>query len=74
MSPTADDLLKSAMTLPEIDRLELAAALIAASEPMKIEPAGDEWVAELERRSKSIDDGSAVLLSWDEVHRRAWRD
>lgn len=70
MSPTTEQLFGSAMALPEAERLELAEALLAASEPPPPEPAGDAWLAELQRRSDEIDAGTAVLTPWAEVKRR----
>jgi putative addiction module component (TIGR02574 family) len=70
MSPTVEQLLGSAMSLPESQRLELAEALFAASEPPAPEPTGDAWLAELRRRSSEIDAGTAVFTPWAEVKRR----
>jgi putative addiction module component (TIGR02574 family) len=70
MGPTAEQLLTSALTLPEAERLELAEALLAASEPPTPEPTGDAWLAELHHRSAQIDAGEAVLSSWPEVKQR----
>jgi putative addiction module component (TIGR02574 family) len=70
MSPTTQQLLTSALTLPESERLELAEALLAASEPPPPEPTGDAWLAELHRRSAQIDAGEAVLSPWLEVKQR----
>jgi putative addiction module component (TIGR02574 family) len=70
MSPTTERLLSSALALPESERLELAEALLAASEPPSPEPVGDAWVAELHRRSAEIDAGKANLAPWSEVKRR----
>jgi hypothetical protein len=47
MSPTTQQLLTSALTLPDSERLELAEALLAASEPPAPELTGDVWLAEL---------------------------
>lgn len=70
MIPTTEQLLKSALTLPTAERLELAEALFAASEPPTPEPTGDAWLAELHRRSAQIDAGDAVLTPWPEVKKR----
>jgi putative addiction module component (TIGR02574 family) len=70
MSPAVEHILGSAMKLPEAQRLELAEALFAASEPPMPEPTGDVWLAELQRRSAEIDAGTAVLAPWAEVKRR----
>ncbi len=70
MSPTTQQLLASALALPESERLELAEALLAASEPPPPEPTGDAWLAELHRRSAQIDSGEATLTPWPEVKQR----
>lgn len=70
MSPSAEQLLTSALTLGESERLELAEALLAATEPAAPEPRGEAWLAELKRRSDEIDAGVAVLTPWPEVKRR----
>src|SRR5712692_843536 len=71
MSPTTQQLLTSALTLPESERLELAEALLAASEPPPPEPTGEAWLAELHRQSAQIDGGEAALAPWPEVKQRA---
>lgn len=70
MSPTTEQLLTTALNLPESERLELAEALLAASEPPVPQPTGDAWLAELQRRSAQIDAGDAVLTPWPEVKQR----
>lgn len=70
MSPVTEQLLKSALTLPESERLALAEALLAASGPSVPEPTGDAWLVELQGRSNQIDAGEAALASWPEVKQR----
>ena len=70
MSPATEQLLASALALSESERLELAGALLAASDPPPLEPVGDAWVDELRRRSDQIDAGDAALSPWSEVKRR----
>lgn len=70
MTPSTAQILTSALALPEDQRLELAAALLDASEPPAPEPAGDAWLAELQRRSAEIDAGTAPLSTWREVKAR----
>lgn len=70
MSPTTEQLLTSALALSEPERLELAGALLAATEPPAPEPTGDAWLTELQRRSAEIDAGDAVLTPWSEVKQR----
>lgn len=71
MSPMSQQLLASALALPESERLDLAEAIIAASEPPTPQLRGDAWLAELKRRSAEIDAGTFGLLPWSEVKRRA---
>lgn len=71
MSPTTKHILTTALALPESERLELAEALFAASEPPAPELSGDAWLAELRRRSAQIDAGTASLTPWSEVKKRA---
>jgi putative addiction module component (TIGR02574 family) len=70
MNPATEQLLTSAMNLPEGERLDLAEALFAASEPPAPELSGDDWLAELQRRSAQIDAGEVVLTPWEEVKQR----
>jgi len=56
--------------LPESERLELAEAILASSEPPVPEPTEDAWLAELHRRSRQIDAGEADLIPWPEVKKR----
>ncbi|HVK15893.1 MAG TPA: addiction module protein [Fimbriiglobus sp.] len=65
-----DRLAEEALTLSQSERLELAGALLAASDPTPPEPTGDAWVDELRRRSAQIDTGEATLSPWPEVKRR----
>jgi putative addiction module component (TIGR02574 family) len=70
MSPATEQLLQSALALPESEQLELAEALLAACAPPPSEPTGDAWLAELQRRSAEIDAGGVALTPWPEVKRR----
>src|SRR5262245_4397888 len=70
MSPATEKLLSSALALPEAERLELAEALFAASQPPIPEPTGEAWLAELNRRSAEVASGEAVLTPWPEVKER----
>ena len=70
MSPTCELLLATALALPESERMELAEALLAASEPPAPELTGDAWLAELHRRSEQTDAGVATFASWPMVKLR----
>jgi hypothetical protein len=74
-----ESLLEQALQLPDAERGKLAMQLLRTLEPDdEDEVIGDEWEAawsaEIDRRVKEVDDGSAELLDGDEVlaEARAW--
>ena len=71
MSPSTQQILASAMALPEGERLELAELLFSASEPPAPALAGDAWSEEIDRRSAEFDTESTTYLPWPEVKQRA---
>jgi putative addiction module component (TIGR02574 family) len=74
VQPNTEELLKSALALPEDERRTLAAELLNTVD----EPEGDEWAAawgkELERRSARIASGESKLESWETVRDRIRAD
>ena len=67
----APELLSKVLALPKEGRAELVQQLILSLEDDDFD--GDwesEWAAELERRSASIDDGTAVTSEYAEVVER----
>lgn len=70
MSPSTEQLLQSALALPEVERLELAEALLAACDEGLSRPFNAAWLAEAQRRSAQIDAGTAALTPWSQVKRR----
>ena len=71
MSHAADQLLKSALALPEDEQLQLAAALVSALDESRVCPFDDAWLAEAERRSAEYDAGIVQARPWSEVKERA---
>jgi Putative addiction module component len=67
MSPQTEQLLQTALGLPEAERLALAEALIATTTPI-LDP---EWLAEIQRRSAEIDRGEVTLRTWAEVKQQS---
>ena len=71
MTGEARDLLESALDLGADDRAALAAHLLASLESAPAEsrefPAESAWVEEINRRARSILDGSTHALDWDDV-------
>ncbi|HYH66228.1 MAG TPA: addiction module protein [Urbifossiella sp.] len=71
MSPAAASVLNSALSLPEAERLEVAAALIDSADAPPGMRSAEEWEAEIARRSAEIDAGTAELIPWEVVRDRA---
>lgn len=73
MSADTKALLREALRLPVPQRAELAAELL---DSLDDDVAGDPaearalWLAEIDRRSQSVDDGTAEFESWDSVRQR----
>lgn len=76
-----ESLLEQAIRLPDAERGKLAMQLLRTLEPEDEGEVSKEeweaaWSAELDRRVREVDDGSAELLDGDEVlaEARAWLD
>lgn len=65
------EVLEAACSLPEEDRLELVDELIATLEPEDKPPLDEEWVAEIQRRSREYDAGRMPAVPWDVVKDQA---
>ena len=61
-------LLTEALDLPVRDRLRIAAALLRSVDPEEDEDAAEAWVAELDRRSASLADGTAQTVDAAGAH------
>ncbi len=70
MSPTANQLLETFLTLPRNERAELAALLWDAVDEPSDEGLADTWEAEINRRIESTDRGEVTLIPHEEVKRR----
>jgi putative addiction module component (TIGR02574 family) len=73
MSQTVEQLLQAALTLPDNDQMQLVAALTAAVEERGLRPFEDEWLQEIQRRSKEFDSGAVRAIPWSQVRERARR-
>jgi putative addiction module component (TIGR02574 family) len=73
MSQTVDNILQTALALPEEEQLELIAALLAAAEERGLRPFDDSWLAECQRRSAEIDAGAVKPIPWSEVKESYWQ-
>lgn len=73
MNTKAEDLLANALTLPESERAEIAAQLIASLGQTVDAEAQEAWDAEIARRIEELDSGKVETLPWSEVRRMLFR-
>lgn len=69
MNTQSQQLLQSALALPESDRAEIAATLIRSLDTQTDDDVDAAWAAEIERRLASLDKGEVKLVPWDDVMR-----
>ena len=67
MSTQPQDLLSAALTLPEIERANIASSLLRSLDPSPDPTADEAWAAEIKRRVESIDRGEVELTPWNDV-------
>jgi putative addiction module component (TIGR02574 family) len=68
-----ETLLSEASNLPIVDRLELIEALWDSLPADSLPPIGDEWLAEIERRSSEYDAGTVQAVPWEQIRADALR-
>ena len=68
MSPEVSDLLKRALALPDDERAALANTLLDSLK-MRDESIQEAWDKEVARRMKDLQDGKAVTVPWEQLHR-----
>ena len=66
MSSRADKIIEEFFTLPESEQVEVLQAIVPKGDDDEMDPA---LVAELARRARSIQDGTAVLHDHEDVRR-----
>lgn len=69
MRAAAKNVLNAALRLPEPDQVELAAELLAHLEGDVDEDVDAAWAAEIERRTREIDQGLVKPIPWSAVRR-----
>jgi putative addiction module component (TIGR02574 family) len=67
MTTQSEQVLQTALALPETERAEIAASLISSLDEQADEAADAAWDAEIKRRLESIDRGEVQLVPWDDV-------
>jgi len=71
-----DEVFSTALSLPLRERAELAHALLVSLHDEEEEASGADaeveaaWAAEIERRARAVEDGTATLVEWDTVRAR----
>jgi putative addiction module component (TIGR02574 family) len=71
MRTAARNVLNAALRLPEPDQVELAAELLAHIEGDVDEDVDVAWAAEIERRTREIEQGLVKPIPWSAVKRAA---
>jgi putative addiction module component (TIGR02574 family) len=74
MSSEATRLLEDALKLPEAERVDVAACLLASLEREPEEILDPTWEREIQRRLEEIDAGRARLIPWEEARKRIFGD
>lgn len=67
MSTQSEQIMRSALSLPESERAELAAPLIHSLDTHTDEADDETWAAEIERRIATIDRGEVALIPFQDV-------
>jgi len=67
MDTESQQLLQSALALPDSDRAEIAASLIHSLDSNSDENIDEAWAQEIQQRMESIDKGQVKLVPWDDV-------
>lgn len=74
MGEVAKRLLKEALALPDAERAELAAELMASFDGPPDPDVEAAWAAEIERRAAKVLSGESPGVPWDEVRERIERE
>ena len=73
MTATAEQVLETARTLSEAERALLIDALIATLSNPEAVISDPEWLDDIRRRSREVDEGQVTPIPWSEVEARADR-
>ena len=71
MTLTAEQLLTSALELPDAERLELIEALIDSVQAPDRPPFDESWREVIRKRSAELSSGRVALAPWADVKQRA---
>jgi putative addiction module component (TIGR02574 family) len=67
MNTQSQELLHSALALPDAERAEIAARLIRSLDTETDEDVDAAWAGEIQRRLEAINRGEVRLIPWDDV-------
>lgn len=67
MNLQSQEILRSALTLSESEREDIAASVIRSLDAEADPEADQAWAAEIAKRVQSVDDGATKLIPWDDV-------
>jgi putative addiction module component (TIGR02574 family) len=68
MSPSGTNLLESVLALPEVERAEIAEAILSSLDGSdELELDHDAFLAELRRRSQEMKDDPSTCIPWSEL-------
>ena len=62
--------LTEALDLPVQERIRIAGALLRSVDPEEDEGVAEAWIAELDRRATSIEDGTVIPIDAAAAHAR----
>ena len=68
---TYEEVLRTAQSLNEAERVRLVEELLGSLTSDKAEELDDTWLIELDRRSRELDAGTVQAVPWNEVQKRA---
>ena len=70
MAASRDDILRTALTLPERDRADLIGALIDSLDAEVESGVEQAWHVEIERRARELESGAVQSIPWEVVKAR----
>lgn len=74
MTKDAERLLHEVLELPESERAELAAQLLASLDGSADDDVEEAWAAEVERRCADLDSGRIATVDWETVRKGIEKD
>lgn len=73
MAASKDDIYRTALTLPESDRVDLIGALLDSLDQEVEEGVEEAWRVEIDRRARELESGAVKSIPWEVVRERLAR-